>query len=33
LVNEGFRVIRVDEDKSSWPAAVAQHPDVFGKGT
>ncbi|HEX4680479.1 MAG TPA: DEAD/DEAH box helicase [Gaiellaceae bacterium] len=32
LVDEGFRVIRVDEDKSGWPAALAQHPDVFGKG-
>jgi ATP-dependent helicase YprA (DUF1998 family) len=32
LVNEGYRVIRIDEDKSTWPAAVAQHPDVFGKG-
>jgi very-short-patch-repair endonuclease len=32
LVDEGFRVIRVNEDKSAWPAAVARHPDVFGKG-
>src|SRR5439155_9584773 len=32
LVNEGFRVIRIDDEPATWPAAVAQHPDVFGRG-
>jgi ATP-dependent helicase YprA (DUF1998 family)/very-short-patch-repair endonuclease len=32
LVNDGFRVIRVDEDESTWPETLAQHPDVFGRG-
>ena len=33
LVNDGFRVIRVDDDESTWPDTLGQHPDVFGKGT
>jgi hypothetical protein len=32
LVDAGFRVIRVDEDESTWPPAIARHPDVFGRG-
>jgi Helicase conserved C-terminal domain/MrfA Zn-binding domain len=32
LVNDGFRVIRIDDEPATWPAAVAQHPDVFGRG-
>ncbi len=33
LVNDGFRVIRVDDDEKTWAEALAQHPDVFGRGT
>ena len=33
LVNDGFRVIRVDDDESTWAETLAEHPDVFGRGT
>ena len=30
LVDAGFCVIRVDDDESTWPSTLAEHPDVFG---
>lgn len=33
LVDGGFRVIRVDDDETTWQATLAEHPDVFGRGT
>jgi hypothetical protein len=32
LVDGGFRVIRIDDDDTTWPDSLAEHPDVFGKG-
>jgi very-short-patch-repair endonuclease len=32
LIDDGYRVIRVDDDQGTWPATLAENPDVFGKG-